>query len=59
MWNVYEVSKEIFANISKEMKGPKNVQNFFCSRGRSHESNGGESSNHDKLVQNNLRASFD
>ena len=35
MWNGYGVSKEILADISKEIKRPKNVRNFFSSRGKS------------------------
>ena len=63
MWNVYEVSKEILADISKEINEPKNMLEISSAAGEgpleiSHESKGEESRNHNKLVQNNLKAPF-
>ena len=64
MWKVNEVSKDIFADISKEIKGPKTMFKISSAEGEgpleiSHESKREESSNHNKLVQNNLKAPFE
>ena len=64
MWSVYEVSKEILVDISKEINGPKNMFKISSAAGEgpleiSHESKGEESSNYNKLVQNNVKAPFE
>ena len=61
MWNV---SKEILAGISKELKGPKNMFKISSAAEEgpleiSCEIKGEESSNHNKLVQNNLKPPFE
>ena len=60
MWNFYVVSKEILADISKEIKGPKRSFGEVLSRESpleiSYESKREEYSNHNKLAQNNLKA---
>ena len=64
MWNINEVSKEILADSSKEIKGPKTMFKISSVAGEgpleiSHKSKGEKSSNHNKLVQNNLKAPFE
>ena len=64
MWNVHEVSKEILADVSKEIKAPKTIFEISSAAGEGplevlHESIGKESSNHNKLVQKNLKAPFE
>ena len=62
-WNINEVSKEIFANISKEIKGPKTMFEISSAAGESpleisHESKGEESSNQNKLNLEQSKRSF-
>ena len=63
LWNVREVSKEILAGISKEIKAPKTMFEIYSAAGEgpleiSHESIGKEYSNHNKLVHKNVKSSF-
>ena len=62
IWNIYE--EEILADISTETKRPKTMLEISSAEGEgpleiSHKSKGGESSNHNKFLQNNLKAPFE
>ena len=64
MWNVNEVSKEILVDIIKEIKRSKTMFEVSSAAGEgpldiTHESKGEESSKHNKLLQNNLKAPFE